>query len=568
MDRKKKYSILQKGSISLSLIGLGVLVISAIALPLVSNLVGKRTTTQQRATGPCSGTCKQYCSTSEAEDSSVTCPANNYVCCVSTSCTNRGGTCKQYCSTSETEDSSLYCPANDYVCCKPDSSVPTSSPTPTTSGQCTGINYTLTPENPSPNTSVEVKISRSGATPCAGNWNNVGLKLDGIAQGLSADGTEGYKATINSGSLGTHTLQFSVGSSCSCNSHAFTTSALQPTPTLPTCDQKCKTTYNGVGGSCKGPGFTFGCSTMRCGGNTLDPQYCVLRNKRGEFSSSETSCSTGTTCYCFTCTEKNCGTLGCDSNCNCNQATTPTTCSSKTCYRCNPWCESYVYTGTSPNCDCPAPNNCDACPAVTVTPTLAPVHHVDQPQAGGSYSGPFHFSGWSGGGGIVKVQFYMDLPKGSVGMYGEAMANLYRPDLTAPSVLPYANTGWNFYPASWSTAGGWLTPGTHKLYTYAVKSDGTQVGSVIERTFTVTAAIATLPASSCPWGNWGDLNCDNAINMTDLTMLITKWGTTGVFENSSFHKADIAPGTGDGTVNMTDLTKLIMYWGHSGPTPR
>lgn len=50
MKRKSKLAVsLQKGFISLSLLGIGVLVISAIALLLVTKLAGNRVTTQQRA---------------------------------------------------------------------------------------------------------------------------------------------------------------------------------------------------------------------------------------------------------------------------------------------------------------------------------------------------------------------------------------------------------------------------------------------------------------------------------------------------------------------------------------
>lgn len=54
---KKKTTFLQEGSISLSLIGLGILVISAIVLPLASKLVSTRTVSQQKAVEQTSPAC-------------------------------------------------------------------------------------------------------------------------------------------------------------------------------------------------------------------------------------------------------------------------------------------------------------------------------------------------------------------------------------------------------------------------------------------------------------------------------------------------------------------------------
>jgi len=46
--------------------------------------------------------------------------------------------------------------------------------------------------------------------------------------------------------------------------------------------------------------------------------------------------------------------------------TSPPSCGTRTCYRCNPWCESYSTTDL--NADCSCKTNCDACPQATATP--------------------------------------------------------------------------------------------------------------------------------------------------------------------------------------------------------
>ncbi len=97
---------------------------------------------------------------------------------------------------------------------------------------CTGIMYYLSPASPeNPNTSVNVNIDRSTATSCSGNWNNVGFLLDGVSlPGGSIgylDGSNtgsGYHWPINSGAVGTHTIQFTVNNgACTCNPNYFLT---------------------------------------------------------------------------------------------------------------------------------------------------------------------------------------------------------------------------------------------------------------------------------------------------------------------------------------------------------
>jgi len=92
---------------------------------------------------------------------------------------------------------------------------------------CSGITYSLTLASPLSNTNVTVDINRANATSCyTGDhrWDNVGLLLDGVPQGLTITGNTTYRSTINSGAPGSHTLQFTVhNGECLCNTHTFTT---------------------------------------------------------------------------------------------------------------------------------------------------------------------------------------------------------------------------------------------------------------------------------------------------------------------------------------------------------
>lgn len=134
------------------------------------------------------------------------------------------------------------------------------SAVPTPPPLCSGITYNLTPASPeNPSSAVNVDIGRAGATSCSGNWNNVGLKLDGVPQGLLlcyVDGTncaQGYHSAINSGNAGSHSLQFTVNSgSCTCNTETFCTKPFAPTNvtcTLNALETQATLSWNAIGGS-------------------------------------------------------------------------------------------------------------------------------------------------------------------------------------------------------------------------------------------------------------------------------------------------------------------------------
>jgi hypothetical protein len=55
----------------------------------------------------------------------------------------------------------------------------------------------------------------------------------------------------------------------------------------------------------------------------------------------------------------------------------------------------------------------------------------------------------------------------------------------------------------------------------------------------------------------GDLNQDGVVNVSDLSILLSDWGTSNA-------TADI---NHDGTVNVLDLSILLAHWGQTAPTP-
>jgi hypothetical protein len=81
---------------------------------------------------------------------------------------------------------------------------------------------------------------------------------------------------------------------------------------------------------------------------------------------------------------------------------------------------------------------------------------------------------------------------------------------------------------------------------------------------TTTPAPTTSPTpapTSSPGLVVGDLNSDGTVNIFDLSIMLSKWGTTDA----------VADLNHDGTVNIFDLSTLLTHWGQSGagstPTP-
>ncbi|HEX7456604.1 MAG TPA: dockerin type I domain-containing protein, partial [Candidatus Nanoarchaeia archaeon] len=99
---------------------------------------------------------------------------------------------------------------------------------------------------------------------------------------------------------------------------------------------------------------------------------------------------------------------------------------------------------------------------------------------------------------------------------------------TSCSVSP---TGWTGVSGSKST--GRLT--TKKTYTLSCLGEGGSASDLVAIT------VAKL----------GDLNLDGRINIRDLSILLSRWGSTNA-------TADI---NGDGRVNIRDLSVLLSRWG-------
>src|SRR5262249_1059378 len=65
------------------------------------------------------------------------------------------------------------------------------------------------------------------------------------------------------------------------------------------------------------------------------------------------------------------------------------------------------------------------------------------------------------------------------------------------------------------------------------------------------SASATPTPTSSPSGNIGDLNNDGSVDIFDLSILLSGWGTSKATDDLSH----------DGTVNIYDLSILLSHWG-------
>ncbi len=79
--------------------------------------------------------------------------------------------------------------------------------------------------------------------------------------------------------------------------------------------------------------------------------------------------------------------------------------------------------------------------------------------------------------------------------------------------------------------------------------------SVTPRVTPVVTATATppTPGPSCALSLSGDIDCSGATDLSDLSILLYYWNSTGVTNR----RADI---NGDGVVNMVDFSILLYYW--------
>jgi hypothetical protein len=127
--------------------------------------------------------------------------------------------------------------------------------------------------------------------------------------------------------------------------------------------------------------------------------------------------------------------------------------------------------------------------------------------------------------GIAGVQFQLD------------GANLSAEDTTSP------------YSITWNTTTA--TNGSHTLTATARDAAGN----------TTTSAGVTLTVNNAAAAKTGDLNGDNAVDITDLSLMLSSYGqTTTQCVTNSAYKCDLST-PGDNTVNIFDLSILLSHYG-------
>lgn len=109
------------------------------------------------------------------------------------------------------------------------------------------------------------------------------------------------------------------------------------------------------------------------------------------------------------------------------------------------------------------------------------------------------------------------------------------------------NGNWSFVVSTTETAS--LTPGQYQVYAIVQDGVGNQSIASPTITFTVRSPDSSNPPPPCDISH-GDLNCDNATNLTDFSILLYHWQT-------NHRVADI---NGDGKVNLTDFSIMMFYF--------
>jgi probable HAF family extracellular repeat protein len=98
---------------------------------------------------------------------------------------------------------------------------------------------------------------------------------------------------------------------------------------------------------------------------------------------------------------------------------------------------------------------------------------------------------------------------------------------------------------------GWTLYGAH-----GISADGRTIVGIGDHNGVGEAWIATLsPPPPCP----GDLNDDNAVSLSDLTILLAHFGTPG---GAAYAEGDL---DADGDVDLSDLATLLANFGTSCP---
>jgi hypothetical protein len=147
--------------------------------------------------------------------------------------------------------------------------------------------------------------------------------------------------------------------------------------------------------------------------------------------------------------------------------------------------------------------------------TTDPTVSVTSPSNGATVSGTVTISATASDNvGVTKVEFYYD------------STNLISTDTTSPYSIPWNTTA--------------VSNGTHTLLAKAYDAAG-NVGT--SSSVSVTVSNAT--------GKIGDLNGDGKVDIFDLSILLTRWGSNDT-------TADL---NHNGTVDIFDLSILLTHWG-------
>jgi hypothetical protein len=157
----------------------------------------------------------------------------------------------------------------------------------------------------------------------------------------------------------------------------------------------------------------------------------------------------------------------------------------------------------------------------------APTVSITAPTAGATVSGSSTSitATASDNVGVSGVQFKLD------------GANLSAEDTTSP------------YSITWNTTTA--TNGSHTLTATARDAAGN----------TTTSAGVTLTVNNAAAAKTGDLNGDNAVDITDLSLMLSSYGqTTTQCVTNSAYKCDLST-PGDNTVNIFDLSILLSHYG-------
>lgn len=81
---------------------------------------------------------------------------------------------------------------------------------------------------------------------------------------------------------------------------------------------------------------------------------------------------------------------------------------------------------------------------------------------------------------------------------------------------------------------------------------GNTFGASVNHTRYLGVTFKYTPLPTGTLSKTGDVNGDNLVDLTDLSMLLTRWKNP-IFSNTDFNK--------DGSVNLTDLSILLSNWG-------